>query len=183
MMPKGMAIVQLMKTEKPMVEPLEKVKEKVKNEAIRARKVERLMNQAQAITAELNNMKDEKKTKKFLEDKELTATSATYTRGNRLAHLPIKKGLDGLIFSLDEKEYSSPIDFNTEVAIVKVKSKKVTSPSDFEMEKKEFYAQKLNETKSNYFYSYILNKREAYDVRINQDLYQEVKDHILARVQ
>jgi peptidyl-prolyl cis-trans isomerase D len=183
MLPKGMAVVQLVKTEKPMVEPLEKVKEKVKNEVIRVRKVKRLMDQAHTMTTELNNMKDEKKIEKFLKDKELASTSTTYTRGNRLAHLPMKKGLDNLIFSLEEKEYASPIDLKNEVAIVKLKSKKVTGTWDFEKDKKEFYDQKLREMKNSFFTSYVYKKREDYDVRINQELYQEVKDHILTRIQ
>jgi hypothetical protein len=183
MLPKGMAIVQLVKTEEPIVEPLEKVKEKVKNEVIRVRKVERLMIQAHTITAELNNMKDEKKIEKFLRDKELASTPTTYTRGNRLAHLAMKKGLDDRIFFLDENRYSSPIDLKTEVAIIKVKSKKVTDPWDFEKEKKEFYAQKLTEMKNSYFASYVYKKRDDYDVRINQELYQEVKDYVLSRIQ
>jgi peptidyl-prolyl cis-trans isomerase D len=183
MLPKGMAIVQLLKTEKPMVEPLEKVKEKVKNEVIQAKKIKRLIEEAQAIAAELNNMKDEKEIEKFLKAKDLSADTTTYKRGNRLSYMPVKKGLDDFIFSLEEKQYSAPIDLKTAVAILKVKSKKVTGTMDFEMEKKEFYDQKLDELKNSYFASYVLNKRETYNVRINQQLYEEVTDHILARIQ
>jgi peptidyl-prolyl cis-trans isomerase D len=182
MLPEGMAIVQLVKTEKPMVEPLEKVKEKVKNEVIQAKKIKRLIEEAQAITAELNNMKEEKDIEKFLKAKDLSADTTTYKRGNKLSYMPEKKGLDDFIFSLEERQYSTPIDLKTAVAILKVKSKKVTGPMDFEIERKEFYNQKLDEMKNNYFASYVYNKREAYNVRINQELYQEIKDHILARI-
>jgi peptidyl-prolyl cis-trans isomerase D len=181
-LPKGMAIVQLIKTEKPMVQPLEKVKDKVKNEVIQAKKMKRLIKEAQGITAELNNMKDEKKIETFLKTKNLSADTTTYKRGNKLSYMPMKKGLDDFIFSLEEKQYSDPIDLKTAVAVVKVKSKKVTGSMDFDMEKKEFYDQKLEELKNSYFTSYIYNKRDAYNVRINQERYEEVKDHILARM-
>jgi len=181
-LPKGMAIVQLLKTEKPMVEPLEKVTDKVKNAVIQAKKMKRLIKEAQAITAELNNMKEEKEIETFLKSKDLSADTTTYKRGDKLSYMPVKKGLDDFIFSLEEKQYSAPIDLKTAVAIVKVKSKKVIGSMDFEMEKKEFYGQKLDEMKNSYFNSYVSNKREAYNVRINQELYQKVKDHVLGRL-
>jgi hypothetical protein len=182
MLPKGMALVQLLKTEKPMVEPLEKVTDKVKNAVIQAKKMKRLIKEAQTITEELNNIKEEKEIETFLKSKDLSTDTTTYKRGDKLSYMPVKKGLDDFIFSLEEKQYSAPIDLKTAVAIVKVKSKKVTGSMDFEMEKKEFYSQKLDEMKNSYFNSYVSNKRESYNVRINQELYQEVKDHVLGRL-
>ncbi|MCP5102413.1 MAG: hypothetical protein GY950_03490, partial [bacterium] len=141
----GMAIVQLTKIQKPEVEPLDKVKDKVKAAAVKVKKLRRLLQDAKAVTADLNNMTDEKKIEKYLKDKDLGATNSTYRRGNRLAQLPVKKGLDELIFSLAENRYSDPIDMTTEVVIVKVKTKKITAAADFETDRTEFYTQKLNE--------------------------------------
>lgn len=180
-MQKGMVLVQLLQVKEPEVEPLDKVKDKVKQEVIRVKKLERLLQKSKTIAAELNNLKDEKKIEKYLEDQELRATTAAYKRGNRLGYLPVKKGLDDLIFSMEENRYSEPIDLKTEVAIVKVKSKKITDAADFEKERSTFYTQKLNELKSGFFQSYISGKRDAYDVRINQEKYQEEKDKVLNR--
>lgn len=181
-LPNGMAIVQLIKTEKPSVEPLEKVKEKVNEQVIHAKKMERLMNQANIIKTELNEINDEKEIEKYLKDKDLSADTVSYKRGNKLSHLPEKKGLDEFIFSIEEGQYSKPIKLKTEMAIIKVKSKKVTGPADFELEKSEFYKKKLDEMKMSYFTSYISKKMDTYDVRINQELYQKVKDKIMSRI-
>jgi peptidyl-prolyl cis-trans isomerase D len=181
-LPKGMAVVQLLKIEEPAVEPLEKVKDKVKNEVIRTKKLKRLMTEAESISAQLNKMKDEKEIEKYLKDNEMSATAAAYKRGNRLAYMPVKKGLDDIIFSLEEKKYSAPIDLETALAIVKVKSKKITGPADFEKEKDEYYAQKLDELKNSYFTSYMSKKRDFYEVGYNMELFQEVKNKVMSRV-
>ena len=181
-LPKGMAIVQLMKIEEPAVEPLEKVKDKVKKDVVRTKKLERLQTEAQTLAAQLNKMSDEKEIEKFLKDKEMAATAATYKRGNRLAYLPIKNGLDDIIFSLEEKVYSNPIDLGTALAIVKVRSKKITTPADYDKEKTEFYAQKVDELKTSYFTSYMYKKRDNYEVGYNMELFKEVKDKIISRV-
>ncbi len=180
-MQKGMALVQLLQIKEPEVEPLDKVKDKVKQEVIRVKKLERLMQKSKTIAAELNNIQDEKKIEQYLKDQDLRATTAAYKRGNRLGYLPVKQGLDDLIFSMEENRYSEPIDLKTEVAIVKVKGKKITGAADFENERPTFYSQKLDEMKSNFFASYISNKRDVYDVRINEELYQKVKDYVLNR--
>lgn len=181
-MPDGMALVQLISIEAPAVEPLDKVKAKVTNAAVQAEKLQRLALEAKTLSAELNKLSDEKAIKEFVESKELTTTTATYKRGDKLGYLPVQEGLDDKIFGMDEQKYSEPIDFKTEIAIVKVKSKEITSDVDFAKEKPEFYARKVDEIKNSYFSSFIYNKRENYDVRINQELYQEVKTKALSRI-
>lgn len=178
---KGMAIVQCLQIDEPKVEPLENVKDNVKVKAIDAKKLVLLMERSKKIAAELNAMTDAKKIEQYLKDKNLSASNLAYKRGNKLSYLPQKEGLDDLIFSMPENKYSDPIDLKTELAIVKVKSKKVTGPADFEGEKAAFYTQKMNEAKNSYFTSYITNMREVYDVRINQELYQKIKDDVLRR--
>lgn len=178
---KGMAIVQCLQIDEPKIEPLDKVKDRVKDKTIEAKKLALLLERGKKIAAELNAMTDEKKIEQYLKDKELSANDLAYKRGNKLSYLPKKDGLDDLIFSLPENRYSDPIDLKTEAAIVKVKSKKVTGPADFEAERAAFYTQKLNEVKNNYFASYLTNMREVYDVRINRELYQKIIDDVLRR--
>lgn len=178
--PKGMAIVQLIKTDKPEVEPLEKVTEKVKAEVIRQKKVALVLKEAETLANEMNGLENEKAVEEFLKKNDLKADNVAYRRGDRLAHLPQKDGLDKTIFSMDENTYS-PLALKNDAVIVKVKSKKLTTDDDFNKEKDDFYKQKLNELKSGYFNAYISNKREAYDVRINQELFLESKDHVVKR--
>lgn len=178
----GMAIVQLLQIEEPKIEPLENVKDRVKEKTIEAKKLALLVERGKTIAAELNAMTDEKAIEQYLKDKELNTQSFTYKRGNQLSSLPEKKGLDDLIFAMAENRYSDPIDLKTQAVIVKVKSKTIKSPADYENEKTEFYTQKLDEIKKSFFTSYLTKKREDYNVRINQELYQKIKDYVLSRL-
>jgi len=177
----GVAIVQLLQVQKPEQEPLEKIREKVKDEVLRGKKIQRLLLEGRTIAAELNGLKDDKALEKYLKDKSLASETTPYTRGNKLGPLPVKKGLDDFIFSQPEKRYSDPIDLKEAVALVKLTGKTITGPAEFEKEKEKYYTQKLAEMQNNYFGSYIYNKRETYNVQINQELFQTVKAQTIQR--
>lgn len=178
---KGIAIVQLAKIEEPTVEPFEKVKVRVKAKVVLAKKVERLMEEAADISAKLNSMADEKKIEAFLEKENLTPKPLTYKRGNRLSGYPVTKGLDEKVFSMEENRYSSPMEFNNQVVIVKVKSKTIASTADFEKDKAEFYKQQVTQSRNRFFRSYIANKMSNYKITHNQELFEQIKDYVIAR--
>jgi peptidyl-prolyl cis-trans isomerase D len=178
---KGAVIVQLSRIEKQVVEPLEKVKDKVKDKVVLTKKINLLKEEAAAVTIELKKISDPKLVEEFLKGKNLTSQAVTYNRGNRLSGLPIKKGLDDILFSFDLNVFSSPIEFDSEVAVVKLKSKTITSPADFEKERAAFYDQKIKELHSNFFESYIENRMEAYKITSNNDLLQEITENIVSR--
>jgi peptidyl-prolyl cis-trans isomerase D len=178
---KGIAIVQLAKIQAPTVEPFEKVKVRVKAKVVLAKKVERLMEEAAAISAKLNTMTDEKKIEAFLEKENLSPTAFTYKRGNRLSGYPVTKGLDEKIFSMEENRYSAPMEFNNQVVIVKVKSKTIASTADFEKGKSEFYKQQVTQFRNRFFSSYIARKMSNYKITQNQDLFEQIKDYVVTR--
>lgn len=178
----GMAIVQLLQVQKPEQETLDKARQKVRDKIILTKKIQRLMLEGRTITAELNKLPATGTMEKYAKDKNLIYETATYKRGNRLGGMPYKKGLDEIIFALPKGgSVSDPIDVVDAVALVQVKDKKIMGTSDFEKEKEKFLAEKLNEMKSNYFSSYLTSKKEAYNVRINQELFQKVKDYVMTR--
>ncbi len=177
----GIAIVQLAKIEAPTVEPFEKVKVRVKAKVVLAKKVERLMEEAAVFSGKVNSMTDEKKIEEFLEKENLTPTAYTYKRGNRLSGYPVTKGLDEQVFSLEVNRYSSPMEFNNQVVILKVKSKTIANTADFEKDKTAFYQQQVTQFKNLFFSSYIANKLSNYKVAQNQELYEQIKDYVIAR--
>ena len=176
----GIAIVQLLKTEKPVVETFEVAREKVRDKVIESKKVDMIFKQAMNISKKLNGMKDEKKIKDYLEKEKLTSTEFKYKRGDKLSYLPKRAGLDDLVFSLQEGKYSSPIRFEAAVVIMKAKGKNVTGLIEFEHDKADFYDEKLKKMKSDYFASYIMNKRKGIEVRFNQKLFNEIRDKIMS---
>ena len=182
---KGTAIVQLSAIEEPQAEPFEKVKEKVKKRVVLAKKIEALKQEAEKLSSEMNRtasaLADKKMLESFLKMKDLSTEEVTYKRGNKLSYFPAQKGLDDLIFSLEENQFSSPIASKTEVAIVRVRSKTVTGPSDFEKDRTDFYDQKISELRNRYFSSYLATKIKAYQVSLNDELFQEIKDWVMTR--
>jgi peptidyl-prolyl cis-trans isomerase D len=178
----GMAIVQLTGIIKPENEPFENVKDQVKNRAEMAKKIESLEKDSQNVTAKLNALSDEKEIEKYLKDEKLSSTAFEYKRGNKLSYLPEKKDLDEIIFALAEGRFSSPIKFENQVAIVKVKSKTITDDTDFEKEKTGFYNQKLNDLKMNFFASFVSQARGKYKIeKFNQKLFQEIQEQIMTK--
>jgi peptidyl-prolyl cis-trans isomerase D len=178
---KGIAIVQLAKIEEPTVEPFEKVKIRVKAKVVLAKKVERLMEEAAVFSEKLNTMTDEKKIEEFLEKENLTPTAFTYKRGNRLSGYPVTQGLDEKVFSMEENRYSSPMEFNNQVVIIKIKSKTIANTADFEKDKSEFYQRQATQFKNTFFSSYLANKISNYKVAQNQELFEQIKDDVIAR--
>jgi len=179
---KGIGIVQLSKIIKPEIEKFENIKEKVQEKIIDIKKINLLIENAKEISNTLNNPNMEKGLKdKFLKKNNLSTTKFTYKRGNKLSFLPQKKGLDNLIFSLDSNKYSKPIEYKSEIVILKIKDKKFSSKYDFENDKTEFYIKKKNELKNNFFTTYMLDRRKDYKILFNQELYTEVKEQVLSR--
>jgi peptidyl-prolyl cis-trans isomerase D len=179
---KGLAIVQLTKIEKPQPLPLEEVRDKVKVQVVNAKKLDMLMNDAGKFALELNQIGDDaKKKEEFLKKNNLTTDFATYKTGNRLGAMPMKEGLDDLIFSSPLKQFQDPIRFDSDIVIYYVKNKTITADADFEKERAEYYKQKVTQMKNSYFASYMSDRMKSYQVEINQKLYGEIKDWVLAR--
>lgn len=179
---KGIAIAQVSKIEKPVVEPFEKVKNQVKARVITTKKVEMLKSEAASLATELNGITDPKKVEEALKAKNLTAEAITYKRGNTLSSLPMKKGLDDMLFgSSTLNSYGSPIAFDNAVAIVKIKNKTITTPADFEKDKISFTEQKTKELQDAFFASYMENKMGSYKITTNPELMQKIDDDIMRR--
>lgn len=176
----GMALVQVAQIQEPQIEPLENIKDRVKSEIAKSKKLDMLMDTAKNTASKLNGMAEDK-IEQYLKDNELSSSPSSYKRGNRLAYMPAKDGLDDLIFGLEENKYSAPIKLKNAIAIVKVKSKTVTTPEDFQKNRETYYGEKMNQAQSKYFSSFIAQKRDEYDVRINNELYTQVKDYVLSR--
>jgi hypothetical protein len=178
---KGIAIVQLTKIEEPQVQPFENVIADVKAEVVTKRKMDQLMEDAKKFAEELNKIDDDKKREEFVKKNDLTVDSVTYNLGGKLSYLENREGLDDMIFSAPENQYSEPLRYDSDIAFFKVKSKTVTTDADFEKEKDEFYQEKVEEMKNNYFFSYMATRQDKFEVKTNMDLYEKIKTDVLAR--
>jgi len=177
----GLAIVQLSTIKEPAIEKFESVSQKVKEKFIQARKMNLLKLEAQDIINKLTGIKNQERTTTYLKNQNLSSDTFTYQRGNKLSHLPLKSGLDNIIFSANENQYLNPIEYDNEVVILKLKNKHVSVKEDFRMDKTSFYNSKINELKNIYFSSFVSHKRSDYKIHFNQELFEKIKDHVISR--
>lgn len=178
---KGMAIVQLSEIIEPSVQPYDEVKEAAREKTVLTEKMDLLMSEARDISNSLNRITDKTERENFLKRNNLKAADFEYKRGDKLAYFPVQSGLDDMIFSLSEQQYSDPLKFKSDVVIVGMQSKKITADSDYEREKGSFYNQKISELRDRFFTSYLFNKREDYNIRFNQKLFTEIKNYVISR--
>jgi len=178
---KGLAIVQISKIEKPVVEAFDLVKDKVKANVITAKKLDLLTAKAKAYADELNNITDDAKREEYLKTNNLTQDFAAYKKGNTLSNLPVKDGLDEIIFSSELKKFNDPLTFDNEVVIYKLKNKTIATDEDFNKERNEYYQKKISEIRNSYFASYMADRKQSYTVTMNNELFNEIKDAVVSR--
>jgi peptidyl-prolyl cis-trans isomerase D len=177
----GMAIVRLSTIKEPGIEAFSDIREQVLQAVTADHKMNLLLKDAGQVLAKLKINSDEKAISSFLKKNDLSAESITYKRGNKLSHLPIKKGLDEIIFSLNENQYALPVQFDSQIALIKLKTKKIFDMNEFEKERATFYQTQIEKSKNDYFGTYIMNKRQNAEIKFNQELFGEIKDYVMSR--
>ena len=177
----GIAIVQLTSVKEPEDELFENVKERVNEIVIADKQIVDAVRKSESFSSSLNNLSDKDQIEAFLKKNDLKLESVDYKRGNELADLGKDEGLDTIVFSSKEGQFSKPLRIGDNIAILRANEIKVTSEADFTREKTQFYKKKLEEIKNNYFISYIMGKRAKYQVGINQKLYDKIRESVVSR--
>jgi peptidyl-prolyl cis-trans isomerase D len=177
----GIALVQLTEIKMPAIEAFDNIIEQVKSKYTGAKRMELLLQDAESQLKALRGIKDEKQMAEYLKRNRLSFESTTYKRGNKLTKLPVKNGLDETVFQLDKNEYSSPVRFESEVVIIRLKSKTVMDKTNFKNNELAFYQEQLQEMKNIYFGTYILKKRERAEIKFNEKLFKKIKDYVISR--
>ena len=179
--PQGVAIVQLNETIPPAIQPFEAVKDQVKEKVLLEKKLAKLLAEARQVAANLNGKNDED-VKDYLKKNDLSSEEYTYKRGDKLAYFKPQKGLDNIVFALETGKYSEPVKCTTEVVVIKPREKFVSGDEDFKLGREYFYGEKIKQVKANFFASYIMNKRDTYEITYNPELYKKINDYVLSRV-
>jgi peptidyl-prolyl cis-trans isomerase D len=179
-MPDGLFIAQMQTIHPPRPQPFEVVRDRVRDEVVRVRKLDILQAKALAAAQQLRTLGDAKKIEEYLKKENLKTETAEYRHGDRLSSYSLK-GLDDTVFALAANDYSAPIRFDTAVAIVKMKDKKLTSDADFTTNRLQIYEKKLAQEKESRFAAYIMERREDYKPKFNIDLIEKTKEYVLSR--
>jgi peptidyl-prolyl cis-trans isomerase D len=179
---KGMAVVRLQRIEKPEILSFEAAEAEVREKFIQATRLRLLQDEAGELADRLNAVGDEEALKTLLRQRDLEIEAVTYKRGNRLAGMDVKAGIDERIFGLTPGKFSEPITYSNAVLVVRATSIHVMGEDDFKNSREAFYQSKLEELRNRIVASYIYQKREAYDIRFNQELYDKATNAALSRL-
>ncbi len=175
---KGVALVQLLNSEKERPATFDEVTTEVKEESEKEKRKEMAHEQAKAIKNELNKSNIEKIAEKYsLEVK----AAEEHKRGQYLGGIAENPEIDELAFSLSLNEVSSPIEFDKGYILLQVLDRKEVSRDDFEENKDAEKKQLLDLRKNKFFQSYYLKLREEKDVKPNYNLFLQINTDVLSR--
>jgi peptidyl-prolyl cis-trans isomerase D len=177
----GMALTRLSTIKEPGIEAFEDIKSNVKEAYITDRKMKLLKEEADRLISKLRMSSNENAVSGILKKNDLSAENITYKRGNKLSHLPAKKELDDIILNLSENQYAPPLQFDSQIAIIKLKTKTITNENEFEKERDSFYITQIEKAKNEYFGTFIMSKRQNAEIKFNQELFGKIKEYVLSR--
>jgi peptidyl-prolyl cis-trans isomerase D len=172
MSPRGPVFVAVSGKQDPYVPTLEDVKDRVRDDAIRARATEMSRQRASQVAAALKSARDFAAAAKSqgleIKDTELVP------RGSALPEIGITAEVDKVAFSLPVGGVSDPIPTTDGTVIVRVTERDEVTPAELLVARDTFRAELLNERRSRFF--------SAYMGKVKERLTIEIKDDVLRRV-
>jgi peptidyl-prolyl cis-trans isomerase D len=166
--PRGPVFVTVTAKREPRVPALDEVKDRVRDDAIRARATELSRQRAAAIAASLRsagNFAAAAKAQGFeAKDTELIA------RGAPLPDIGVNADVEKAVFGLPAGAVSEPITTRDATVIVRVVERDEVSPEELRLGKEAFREQLLNERRSRFFAAYMAKAKERMDIEIRQDV-------------
>lgn len=177
----GVVIVQMRAVRKPEVESLETARARVKTDVETLRKIEVLKTDAARILKAWQGENDEKKIEEWTKKENLKVEKTDYHHEDQLAGSFAPKGTDEAIFALEAGAYAAPIACKDKVVLVRLNSKTVTGEADFRKEKDSFAQSKIEQLKNTLFRQYIVSRSDRYPLKVNQPLFEKIKDSVISR--
>jgi len=177
----GLAVVQLDQVTQPRPEPLEMVRDRVRGEVETAKKLELLKADAGRVLASLRAAGDDAKIAEVWKTEKLAAEKNEYRRGNRLAGLPAIPGLDDQVFAAAPGTFLEPVAGRSEVVIARVKGVTVTGDTEYARDRETFLARRNQSVQGTLFTQYLMDRREKYPFKINQQMFEKIKESVANR--
>jgi hypothetical protein len=177
----GMMIVQLTQIVAPIAEPFEKAQVKAKSDLEQSRKNDLLKADADRVLPLILKATDDKALEELLKKENLKSEKTEYRRGNRLASFTGIKNLDQTVFAMEPNSWSQPLVFTTDVALIRVKSKTLSTEIEFKSKRDEFFAKKTGELQGSVFRQYVTERRKQYPIRMNNQIFEQIKEYVVSR--
>ena len=166
--PRGPVFVTVTQKREPRTPELDEVKDRVRDDAIRARATELSRQRATSIAASLrsaSNFAAAAKAQGFeAKDTELIA------RGTPLPDVGVNQEIEKAVFALPAGSVSEPITTRDASVIVRVVERDDVTPDEVRLGKEAFREQLLNERRGRFFASYMAKAKERMDIEIRQDV-------------
>jgi peptidyl-prolyl cis-trans isomerase SurA len=154
------------------VPALDEVKDRVREDLIRARALEMSRARAGEIAAALASARDFAAAAKAqgLEAKE----TALISRGAPLPDVGVSPEVERVAFGLPVGGVSQPITTSDATVIVRVAERDEVTPEELRKERESFRAELLNERRERFFSSYMAKVRETTAIEIHAEVLQRV---------
>ena len=169
---RGVAFITVAGKKDPYVPKLEEVKEKVRQDAQRAKAAELSKQRATELAGGLKSAPNFAAAAKAqgLEAKD----TDLITRGSAIPDVGTNPEVDKAAFSLPVGGVSGPISTTDGTVIVKVLQRDEVTPAQLKSGSEAFRAELLNERRSNFFNSYMNKAKEKMKVEINAEVVTRV---------
>jgi peptidyl-prolyl cis-trans isomerase D len=166
--PRGPVFIAVSGTRDPYVPTLDQAKDRVREDAIRARATELSRQRAAQIAASLRSAGDFAAAAKAqgFEAKE----TQLIPRESPLPDVGVSADVDNVAFMMPVGGVSEPITTNDATVIVRVMERDEVTPQEFLLGKEAFREQLLTERRNRFFTSYMANAKERMQIEINDDV-------------
>jgi peptidyl-prolyl cis-trans isomerase D len=153
---------------------LDEVKDRVREDLIRARATELSRQRASTIAAQLKSAKDFAAAAKSLglEAKE----SELVARDSALPGVGVSREVDKVAFALPKGAVSDPIQAQTATVIVRVADRDDVTPDELTLAKEQFRAELLNERRGRFFAAYMTKAKEGLKIEVKTDVLRRLMD-------
>jgi|SoiMethySBSTD1v2_1073268.scaffolds.fasta_scaffold07643_6 peptidyl-prolyl cis-trans isomerase D len=153
---------------------LEDVRDRVREDLIRARAKELSRQRAAAIAAQLKSAPDFAAAAKTLgfEAKE----SQLVSRDAALPDVGVSPQVDKVAFALPKGGVSDPIETADATVIVRVADRDDVTPDEFRIAKERFRAELVNERRNRFFASYMTKAKERLKIEVKTDVMRRWMD-------
>jgi peptidyl-prolyl cis-trans isomerase D len=173
----GVAVVQFTQKDPEHQASLDEVKDQVREDLIKEKKVELAKAKLNSIRFSQEANWDELAKKDNLEYKRVE----TYKHGQYLSLIDEPAEVERLVFSLPVNQASEPIATGNGYAVVRVLERKEVSREDFEKVKGEEMAKALSDAQEMFIYSYLQKAIQERKIKVNYDLFSQTADEVLNR--
>ena len=170
--PRGPVFITVTGKEEPRVPPLEEVKERVREDAIRAKATELSRQRAGEIAATLRGARDFAAAAKAqgLEAKETELVS----RQSALPDIGVSPEVDKAAFALPQGGVSEPIVTGNGTVIVRVAERDEVTPEELKEGLPAFREQLLSERRGRFFAAYMTKAKQKMTIEIDDEVLRRV---------